>query len=89
MYGNHPNPFSSGTLIAFGLSAPAPVPLHICDIAGREVQTLANGNVLPAGVNHLQWNGRNSEGGVVAPGVYVCQIEVGSERASMKMLLLR
>ena len=43
----------------------------------------------PAGVYHLEWDGRNQEGEAVTSGVYLYRLSAGSYEEVRKMLLLR
>ncbi|MBD3367078.1 MAG: choice-of-anchor D domain-containing protein [Candidatus Eisenbacteria bacterium] len=78
-----PNPFRSRTAVRLLLPAPAEALVEIYDVSGRRVATLADGP-LPAGVNRLEWNGRD-----VASGIYFCRAQVGSWTGSTKIIHLR
>ena len=85
---NYPNPFNASTRITFGVPRAAPVELTIFNIRGQQVRTLASGQ-RPAGRHVLLWDGRDDRGRQVASGIYLCRLEAGRQRRSVKMLLLR
>jgi len=85
-----PNPFHRSATIRFSLApeAQAPVRIVLYDVAGRIVRTLA-----PAGrESAIQWDGRNSAGRLLPPGVYFARIEgtgQGAGDGACKLLLVR
>jgi hypothetical protein len=85
---NFPNPFNPTTMIRFALPNDSKVSLKVFDILGREVRTLLNGDVA-AGINTVQWNGRNNAGQMVSTGVYIYRIEAGSNISTKKMMLMK
>jgi hypothetical protein len=85
---NSPNPFCAETGIAYALGRGMRVDLKVYDIAGRLVATLASGEV-EAGNHRVLWDGTDSEGRVVAPGVYVYRLETRERTLSRKMALMR
>ena len=90
---NYPNPFTDNTTVAFNLAREATLTIEIYDVTGRLVKVLAQDEVREAGVNEFPWDGKTSEGEVLARGAYLCQIIVTSEPkpvvAVVKMALLR
>jgi len=87
-FANHPNPFSHGTSVRFGLGKPGHVRLAVYDVAGREVATLVD-ETLPAGDFERIWDGRTTGGNRVASGVYFLHLDTGRVRRSLKSLLVR
>ncbi len=85
---NYPNPFRSGTTIAFGLPQPSDVRIDVYNVAGRKVATVLN-DEMPVGWHAATWNGRDSTGNEVSAGMYFSRIEAGSKTASKKMILVR
>jgi hypothetical protein len=65
-----PDPFESGTNIAFNLERSGVVDLRIIDAAGRMVRMLAAGRTFDAGERAVSWNGRTDEGRMAPAGVY-------------------
>jgi len=86
---NCPNPFISTTAISFSLpSGREPASLTVYDVAGRKVRTLVDDR-LDAGPHTAAWDGKDSRGHRVAPGIYFCRLEMLGKAASAKMVLLR
>lgn len=82
---NYPNPFSSSTSILYDLDKQADVKVTIYDVLGREVRTLVAGAQAP-GSYRVIWDGRNSSGRTVAPGVYLYRLQVKGKSEVKKML---
>lgn len=72
----YPNPFSSGTSIPYVIKqSNSKVSISIVDVMGRSVSYLLN-TFLESGVYEAKWNGTNESGDVVAPGLYLCRVEI-------------
>ncbi len=94
---NYPNPFSTGSSVAFGgnphtsiryeLGISAQVTLEIFDVRGRKIRTLVS-EAQPAGSYTAIWDGRGEYGAPVAAGVYTIRLKAGSFSKVQKMLLL-
>jgi len=67
----HPNPFSKLTTISFEVDSrqASVASLHIYDVSGRLVRSFASLPSAP-GPLRITWDGQDSSGSVVAPGVY-------------------
>ncbi|MBZ0269052.1 choice-of-anchor B family protein [bacterium] len=85
---NFPNPFRSGTNVAFSLPRPERVVLAVYDVSGRRVATLLDG-VVGEGSHAVAWDGRQADGRPAAAGVYFYRLSTPGESARRKMLLLR
>jgi serine protease AprX len=83
-----PNPFMGQTRLAVQLPAAASISLRIYDNSGRVVRTLARGSLVSTRAL-FTWDGRNDEGGVVAPGVYFYRAQSATARAWGKVILSR
>lgn len=89
----YPNPTPNVAHFDFTLSTDAlvrsggRVSLRILDVRGREVAVVP-GAVLE-GPQRLTWDGRTTSGGSAAAGMYLGQLEVGSERVVRKFVLAR
>ncbi len=84
-------PTIRGTLI--NVSVPAGLNgegmVKIFDITGRLLRTMDMG-ALAAGQTYYQnWDGRNDFGRDVASGLYLCEIDVGSQKKIFKMAVLK
>lgn len=86
---NYPNPFNPSTAIAFNLTEAAAVDLKICDVSGRLVRTALVGAHMNAGPSEWRWNGKDNMGRNVATGVYLYELQAGSQFAAGRMTLLR
>ncbi|MCX6835719.1 MAG: T9SS type A sorting domain-containing protein [candidate division Zixibacteria bacterium] len=85
---NYPNPFNPRTRIDFALPASTHVDLEICDLLGRQVVSLVNGEVA-AGTNSVEWDGTDSFGNRVASGVYFYRLTAPGIAEARKMILLK
>jgi len=56
------------------LSVPRPVEIAIFDLAGRQIRSLFKGEELSGRYIDKGWDGRDDNGGLVAPGVYLLKI---------------
>ncbi len=84
-----PNPFSSGTDIAYSIPAgAAQALLSIHNVAGQLVTTLVDGEVAPGG-SAVRWNGRDARGVAVSSGVYFVRLEADEAVATEKVVLMR
>lgn len=89
---NRPNPFrvsanASATIISFALAQAAPVSIRIYNMLGQEVRELLSGQ-REAGRFEIAWDGRDSNGRLLASGVYVYVVKTPQATASKKLLLL-
>ncbi|GIV58477.1 MAG: hypothetical protein KatS3mg042_1390 [Rhodothermaceae bacterium] len=81
---NYPNPFNPSTTIRFALTKPEAVRLKVFDLLGREVATLIDGQMLPAGTHAVDFRATN-----LASGQYLYRLEAGSFVQTRKMTLLK
>lgn len=88
-----PNPFRQETTLRFavpstgGAGDTASPKLEILDLAGRRVREFGLGASRNSG--SLVWDGRDSQGDVVAPGVYFVRLETGHVRTSAQLVRVR
>jgi peptidase C25-like protein/VCBS repeat protein/flagellar hook capping protein FlgD/fibronectin type III domain protein len=87
---NRPNPFNPVTVIPFAVpgAEPLEVRLRVYDVSGRLVATLLSRRLDP-GYHEVRWNGRGDRGEALASGVYFYRAEIGRERLTRKMALLK
>lgn len=85
---NYPNPFNPSTTINYNVKSESFVKLKIYDVQGELVNVLVN-EVKPSGEYQINWNGSNQNNLKLPSGVYFYQIEVGQNRQSKKMVLLK
>lgn len=88
LYQNHPNPFNPETVIQFDLPKAADVRLEVFNILGQKVSTILDQPLSP-GTHSVRWDGRSSDGGSVASGIYFYRIKAGSFVESRRMVLLK
>jgi len=92
LYPAVPNPFNPETTIRFlvpGETGGArPVKLRVLDPTGRVIRTLADGS-LGTGEQTVRWDGRTARGQRAASGAYLLDLEVGGERRTGKLILLK
>ncbi len=85
---NYPNPFNPTTVISYQLSALSNVTLRLCDVLGREVAILLNGE---------QWAGNHTIGfnaAGLSSGVYLYRVDAVGENSNgfssvKKMILVK
>ena len=85
---NYPNPFNGRTQIEFMLPADAKVSINIVDVLGQHVRSLKEGNIT-AGKHKVIWDGKNDRGNKATTGMYFVLMQVGSERLSIKLMLIK
>ena len=80
---NYPNPFNPSTTITYTLPASEHVRMAVYDMAGREIETLADG-FRPAGT-HTVWFDASG----LPTGAYVYRLVTGSRSVSRIMAIVR
>jgi flagellar hook assembly protein FlgD len=88
---NHPNPFNPETTIPYDLphsDKRERVRLWVLDIAGRIVTTLVDEDQ-GGGSYRVTWLGRDNRGEAVSSGVYFYVLDVGGQRRTKKLVLLK
>ena len=90
---NYPNPFNPETWIPFELQEASEVLVRIYGVDGGLVRALDLGyraaGYYTARADAAYWDGRNRTGERVASGVYLYELQAGSERALRRMLVLK
>ena len=74
------NAFSTHTNISFILDQPAKVTIKVYNVSGQLVEWLAQQQTFGSGKQAIPWSGRDSEGEVVASGLYIVTVMVGDQR---------
>ena len=87
LFPNYPNPFNPSTTIQYALFESVPVSLMVMDAVGRQVITLVD-RVQDQGMHSIQWDGKDSQGRMVASGIYMLLMKAGSYRQYQKMIIL-
>ncbi len=85
------SPTIRGTMISVsvppGLSGEGTV--KVFDITGRLLRTMDMGSLSAGETYYQNWDGRNDFGRDVASGLYLCEVDVGSQRKIFKMAVLK
>jgi hypothetical protein len=71
-----PNPFREFTEVHFTLGRRARVDMSVFDVLGREVRSVARGQVFEAGPASLRWDGRDRGGVSSSAGVYFVRMRI-------------
>lgn len=79
----YPNPFNPTLNIKMNLRSYTNVTLNVYDLAGKLVNTIANGSY-SAGSHDITWDGSN-----ITSGVYFVRMNAGKETATIKVLLMK
>ena len=91
LHQNHPNPFNPQTTIAYEFPNSGErvrVRMWILDISGRIVATLVD-DEQSGGTHEVRWEGRDDRGQTVSSGVFFYVLDVGGERRTRKLVLLK
>ena len=88
LFPNYPNPFNPSTTIRYTLSTRQHVRIEVFDIAGARVKKLVDED-RPAGMQRVEWNGRNASGDPLASGVYLVRMETRDGAFVRKAVLLK
>ncbi len=81
---NYPNPFNPSTSVEFSVGATGTATLIVYDLLGRRVATLYDG-IAQAGTAYR----RKFDATGFASGMYVCRLNSGEFRKSIKLMLTR
>lgn len=84
----YPNPFNPATTIRFAVQEPVTVKLHIFNIKGELVRTLADGE-FNRGLYEKRWNGRDNTGRPAASGIYFYRLQIGRKMFTGRMQMLK
>jgi flagellar hook assembly protein FlgD len=84
----YPNPFNPETTIQFNLPWEAPIKVEVYNDQGQLVVTLIDKHMGPGNFS-VTWDGRDSNGGQVASGVYIYKINSLDLNLSKKVTFLK
>ena len=84
---NYPNPFLDKTTFEFTVDNRSNIFLAVCDLSGKEIIELVN-KQYASGKYEVTWDGRNSIGELLAPGVYLYTFRSGNTSSCQKLILL-
>ena len=84
---NAPNPMREMTTIRFDLPAAGSAQVTVHDVAGRLVQTLAEGR-MDRGSHVVTWDGRDARGRKVPAGIYNYRVATAGTTVARRMVVL-
>ena len=82
-----PNPARRRASVAFSIPAASEVTLAVFDVEGRLVRTLARGPFAP-GRHHARFDGRDSSGRHLAPGLYFVRLSAGFQTRVQRLVVM-
>ncbi len=85
---SYPNPFNPRTTLRFTLSSAGELSVRVFDTAGRQVAELHRGPA-SAGEMQLSFEGVDDQGDPLPSGIYYAELSFGSERQTVKLLMLK
>ena len=85
---NYPNPFNPSTTILFELPQEELVVLRIYNLKGQLVTELVN-ELKQAGRHSVIWNAEDQSDRFVASGVYILTLELGRQKFTRKLMLVK
>jgi uncharacterized membrane protein len=80
-----PNPSRLAQRVEYALPAATSIDLSIYDASGRRIATLVHGDV-PEGRRSVVWNGRESNGRTVTPGLYFARLQTPQGSAACRLV---
>ena len=83
--GGYPNPFAGQTTIEFVLSEPDVVRIDVFNALGQQVTALRS-DYMGAGSHEVQWDGTDSSGRALAPGVYFVRINTSAGSGTARLI---
>jgi hypothetical protein len=83
-----PNPFAGTTTLAFALAKAGPVELMVYGVDGRRIVTLVE-ETRVAGQYRLIWDGRDTGGQPVRPGLYYARLTTPEGRFTRTLVLMK
>jgi hypothetical protein len=82
-----PNPFRGTATLDYQIPSAASVTVRVYDLSGRLVRTILDCDQ-DAGIYSVHWDGTNTAGGRVLPGIYFVRLAAGDFVSSRKVVLL-
>jgi len=82
-----PNPMVDVTHIAVALPKASHVTLELYNIVGQKIHTILDGN-MGAGYHLITWDGKDTYGNRLTPGVYFMRIKAGLYEKVHKLVIL-
>ena len=88
LYSNYPNPFNPSTTISYSIPDDNLVKIRIINILGKQIKILTN-SYQTEGTHSIIWDGKNEHDMQMSSGIYFVFLEVGEERLSQKIILVK
>ncbi|MEA3296244.1 MAG: FlgD immunoglobulin-like domain containing protein [candidate division Zixibacteria bacterium] len=85
---NYPNPFNMNTMIEYFIPRRSVVELSIYNILGEKIKTLVNG-IKSRGHYLINWDGTDSDGRILASGLYLYRLKAKENIMCKKMVMLK
>jgi hypothetical protein len=86
--GNFPNPFNPSTAISYQVKEESAVRVDIYNVKGQLVKSLVN-EVVGMGQHSIEWTGNDNSNRSVSSGVYFFKVQIGSDKFTNKMIMLK
>ena len=83
-----PNPFSSDVTLPFNLPETGFIFVRVYNSSGQLIKVIARGQAFE-GINEIFWDGTNSIGNPVPPGVYLIRFTYNNENVAERVILTR
>jgi hypothetical protein len=84
-----PNPTAESAVIGFALPTSGRLRVHVHDVRGRLVRTLADDRDYGAGQHRLRWDGRDDDGVELPAGIYWIRVRAGALEGTRRIALIR
>jgi hypothetical protein len=88
LHAPYPNPFDNNCLISFESGSPLESEVIICDVSGRRLRTVFNGQCTP-GLTKVDWDGTDGSGRKLPSGVYFVRLETSEYSMTRKIVKLK
>ena len=84
-----PSPTRGSATLSFTLGAPSRTSLDVLDVTGRRVRSAVPSAMRAAGRYVVVWDGRDDDGALTPPGVYLVRLLTSSGTASTRLVRLQ
>jgi len=88
LYQNYPNPFNPTTAIKFEIPDQGLVNLSVYNLLGQKIRNLV-GEVKPAGVHSVEWDGTDELGNPIPSGIYFYRMTSTGFSDIRRMILMK
>jgi hypothetical protein len=88
LYTPYPNPFDNNCCISFESGNLLESEITVCDVSGRRLRTVFNGQCTP-GLTKVDWDGTDGSGRKLPSGVYFVRLETSEYSMTRKIVKLK